>query len=243
MYDIKPLEEEWEKYRKRKRKPYILLALSLSVAGAIVGVLLYTDMMKSFLNSKEVTTSEIDKKSFHFIKNRALERLETNAAILPKYVEKSSEIVEDLPLSDTKPIHKKPRVKMHIVTSEMPKVKRDIETEERPHKRIHLTIKETSATSAYRDVAQRFRETQDIDDSLFLARTYYHKKAYKKAEYWALQTNNIDSSLEESIFIFVKAKAKRGHKNEAIRILSKYIKESHSREAKSLLKQIRKGRF
>jgi len=39
-----------------------------------------------------------------------------------------------------------------------------------------------------------------VDDSLFLASNYYKKGAYKKAVYWALQTNKIDKNIEETGF-------------------------------------------
>jgi len=243
MYDIKPLEEKWERYQKQKRKPYIVSGAIFLCVGAIAALLFYSGRLKPLLNHTRSDRVDIENKSVHFIEEPALDRLEIKENGSPEFVEESSEIIEDLPLSETKPVKKKPHVKLHIVTTEMPHIKRHVEKKEKPHKRIHLAIKETSATSAYKDVARRFRETQDTDDSLFLARTYYNRRAYKKAEYWALQTNNIDNSIEESIFIFVKAKAKRGHKNEAIRILSKYINESNSREARNLLKEIKRGRF
>jgi tetratricopeptide (TPR) repeat protein len=244
MYDIKLLEEEWEKYQKKKRKPYIIMgALILLLAGGIV-VLYYTKGIDFIVYDKNTTKQKIEKKPLIFIENKSLEKLEVKQAKQQEVLESPDEIVEDLPLSDDNPIRKKPRVKMNIVTTEMPTVKKKrVAKEEKTHKRKHLTIKKTSGSSAYKEVAERFRETQDTDDSLFLARTYYNMKQYKKAEYWALQTNNINSNIEESILIFAKTKVKLGHKNEAIRILSKYIKGSDSMEAKILLEKIKKGKL
>jgi tetratricopeptide (TPR) repeat protein len=244
MYDIKLLEEEWEKYQKKKRKPYIVMGvLILLLTGGIV-VLYYTKGIDFILYDKNSTKQKIESKPLVFIENNSLEKLEVKQAKRLEVLESTDEIVEDLPLSDDRPIRKKPRVKMNIVTTEMPTVKKKrVVKEEKPHKRKHLTIKKTSGSSAYKEVAERFRETQDTDDSLFLARTYYNMKQYKKAEYWALQTNNINSNIEESILIFTKAKVKLGHKNEAIRILSKYIKGSGSMEAKILLEKIKKGKL
>ncbi len=246
MYDIKPLEEEWEKYRKKKRKPYVLMTgvfLLMVLTGA---ALYYTKGMDYFIHKEKNSTilpKKAEKREFVYVENRPLERLEVEKPVQAEVSENPVEIIEDLPLSADRPIRKKPRVKMNIVTTEIPTVKKRVQAEEKPHKRVHLTITETSTTSAYKEVAERFRETHDTDDSLFLARTYYNMGKYKKAEYWALQTNNIDSTIEESILIFAKAKAKRGHKNEAIRILSKYIKSSNSPEAKLLLKKIKKGKL
>ena len=245
MYDIKLLEEEWEKYQKKKRKPYIIMGVLILLLTGGFGVLYYTKGIDFILYDKNTTKQKIERKPLVFIENKSLEKLEVKQAKQLEVLESpDEEVVEDLPLSDDRPIRKKPRVKMNIVTTEMPTVKKKrMVKEEKPHKRKHLTIKETSDSSAYKEVAERFRETQDTDDSLFLARTYYNMRQYKKAEYWALQTNNINSNIEESILIFAKTKVKLGHKNEAIRILSKYIKGSDSLDAKILLEKIKKGKL
>jgi len=244
MYDIKPLEEEWQKYRRKKRKPYLVIGALLFLATIGIAALYYTKGIDTLLADWNSTKQpEIEKKEIAFVENKALERLEVKSPEVLETSENPDEIVEDLPLSNEQPLRKKPRVKMNIVTTEIPKVKKRVIKEEKPHERKYLTITETSGSRAYKEVAERFRETQDTDDSLFLARTYYNMGQYKKAEYWALQTNNVNSHIEESILIFAKAKTKLGHKNEAIRILSKYIKGSDSREAKILLKTIKKGKL
>jgi len=246
MYDIKPLEEEWEKYRKNRRKPYIVIGFAMLILGAgAIG--LYYMKEKGFILSDRNSTQKVESKAVVFVENKPLNRLETEqsayAVQLPqaKSEEVSSEIVEDLPISNDKAKRKKPRVKMNIVTTEMPTVKNHT-IEEKPHKRVPLTISKISGSSAYKEVAQRFRETQDTDDSLFLAKAYYNQGQYKKAAYWALQTNNINSNIEESILIFAKAKVKLGQKHEAIRILSKYIKQTNSEEAKILLQKIKNNK-
>jgi len=245
MYDIKPLEEEWEKYRRKKRKPYIVIGVVILILG--VGAIgLYYMKEKGFILADRNNTQKVESKAVVFVENKPLNKLETKQPLQSIQIqpeEASGEIVEDLPLSNEKIIRKKPRVKMNIVTTEMPKVKKYTAETEKQHKRVHLTIAKTSGSSAYQEVARRFRETKDTDDSLFLAKAYYNQKQYKKAEYWALQTNSINSNIEESIFIFAKAKAKLGYKNEAIRILSKYIKQTGSAEAMILLEKIKKGKL
>ena len=246
MYDIKPLEEEWEKYRKSRRRPYIVMVFSMLILGAgAVG--LYYMKEKGIILVDSNSTQKVESKAVAFVENKPLDRLEmeqpTQTVQFPEAgsEEVSDEIVEDLPLSSDRAVRKKPRVKMNIVTTQIPTVKKHT-VEEKPHKRVQLTISKISGSSAYKEVAQRFRETRDTDDSLFLAKAYYNQGDYKKAAYWALQTNNVDSNIEESILIFAKAKVKLGKKHEAIRILSKYIKQSDSTEAKILLQKIKKGK-
>ena len=66
---------------------------------------------------------------------------------------------------------------------------------------------------------------------------------YKKSEYWALETNKLDEDSEESLFIFVKSKVKLGRKNEAVTILTDYIKMTNSQEGKKLLYQIENNKL
>jgi len=110
-------------------------------------------------------------------------------------------------------------------------------------KRIHIDIIKTTNITAYKDVERRFKQSHDIDDSLFLARSYYKKGNYKKSEYWALQTNKVNPNIEESMLIFVKSKMKLGRKNEARNIIRKYVRSSNSQEAKKLLYKIENDKF
>lgn len=106
-------------------------------------------------------------------------------------------------------------------------------------RKVHINIIEIADVVAYKDIEDRFYETREIEDSLFLARSYFNKGNYKKAEYWALQTNKVDDSIEESWLIFAKSKVKLGHQNEAIKILKLYLKKHDSRDAVRLLEKLK----
>lgn len=243
MYDIAFLEKEWKRYKKRKRRPFMIVGFVIVLLGGGIAFL-YQEKdlhISSLWKDYYHTIEKVEPEKLSFVSSMPLTEIEVKTEEKPQVIENSEEIVEDLPLADDRPIRKKPRVKMNIVTTEMSTIQHD--EKEKPHQRKYLAIKESNSVSAYREVAERFRETKDTDDSLFLARTYYKMRKYKKAAYWALQTNNVDSTIEESILIFVKAKVKLGHKNEAIRILAKYVKGSNSPEARLLLKEIKKGKL
>ncbi|TET87842.1 MAG: hypothetical protein E3J96_04545 [Sulfurovum sp.] len=241
MYDIKPLEEEWKRYKKKKMKPWytLIFVIFLMLLISLIflnykkidflkfndksNVEIVTDKSTILLIDKALTTLEIKKSKVSEIPKIT----EIKPMTVTSYENESMEIVEDIPiLEDIKTI-KEPRVK--------------IKTVEKSRKKMHLNIIETTSVSAYKDVAKRFNQSHDTDDSLFLAESYYRKGNYKKAEYWALQTNKVNGNIEESWLIFVKSKVKLGRKNEAIRILTAYIKKSNSVEAKSLLHKIKKG--
>jgi len=253
MYDIKPLEEDWKKYKKKKRRPWFILLFFIFFLILLSFTFLNykkIDFLKFYDISKaKIVTSE----STTLLTDKALTTLETKrpkvsevqriTKIKPMSVvfqeNESVEIIEDIPLLDDTAGIKKPRVKIDIQTIDKP----DIETQsiKKPRKKMHLDIIETSSVSAYKDVAKRFTQSHDTDDSLFLAKGYYRKGNYKKAEYWALQTNKVNDTIEESWLIFAKSKVKLGRKNEAIKILTAYIKKSNSVQAKNLLYKIKKG--
>ncbi len=241
MYDIKPLEEEWKRYKKKKMKPWytLIFVIFLMLLISLIflnykkidflkfndksNVEIVTDKSTILLIDKALTTLEIKKSKVSEIPKIT----EIKPMTVTSYENESMEIVEDIPiLEDIKTI-KEPRVK--------------IKTVEKSRKKMHLNIIETTSVSAYKEVAKRFNRSHDTDDSLFLAESYYRKGNYKKAEYWALQTNKVNGNIEESWLIFVKSKVKLGRKNEAIRILTAYIKKSNSVQAKSLLHKIKKG--
>ena len=248
MYDIKPLEEEWKRYKKKKRKPWYAFIFSILIIAALAfSFLNYKDVIFSKFENNESVVVEKPKPSVILL-DSALTTLEVKKEIIEKsivkelIIEKStndnSVEIETDDSSDDPMRYEHPNAKkVSITVTEA--IKKPVIVE-KPRKKMHLNIIETTSASAYRDVAKRFADTSDTDDSLFLARTYYEKGNNKKAIYWALETNKVNSNIEESWLIFAKAKARSGHKNEAISILSSYIKRSNSAEAKALLKKLKK---
>ncbi len=240
MYDIKQLEDEWKQYRKKKLKPWyigtvIFILLTLSIIFIETNLKInFTALKTYFETSKEIQPLQINEKSEDMVAlnkmkvkdavllNDALEKLEVKDSMIEmtdKVMKARDNILVDIPILDD--------------TNEPP-VEEEIET----RKKIHLEIIDSTSVSGYKDVEKRFFESHDIDDALFLAKSYYKNGNYKKAEYWALETNKLDDSQEESLLIFVKSKVKLGHKNEALSILKSYVKQSDSQEGKKLLYRI-----
>jgi len=241
MYDIKPLEEEWKKYRKKKRKP-------LYLAGA--GFIVFLVLILFFSNSDKITFKALSS-YFITLKNT----IENNEDEIPKRSALETGLVMNAPLmrvemekqmieeTETENAEESPGnilVDIPILDGQ-----EDTRSNISKHRRskVHLNIIKTTNVTAYKDVEKRFKQSHDIDDSLFLARSYYKKGNYKKSEYWALQTNKVNPNIEESMLIFVKSKMKLGRKNEARNILRHYVKSSNSQEAKKLLYRIENGKF
>jgi len=250
MYDIKPLEEEWKRYKKKKRKPWYSLILSILIITAFAfSFFNYKDVIFSKFENNESVVVDKPKPSVIFL-DRALTTLEVKKEIIEKEIVEESKIEKstkdthvEVETDDSSTVDDPMRYvhpnakKVSITVTEAVKKPTIVE---KPRKKMHLNIIETTSASAYKDVAKRFADTSDTDDSLFLARAYYEKGNNKKAIYWALKTNKVNSNIEESWLIFAKAKARSGHKNEAISILSSYTKRSNSSDAKALLKKLKK---
>ena len=215
MYNIDALEEEWKRYKRKKRIPLIIGGLVI-IASVVVAVFFLQNkgnMLKSDPTSKPLNgKSDID---------IYVDRGITDIAA------KESDTLIDAPIE--------------IANVEEESLKPKNSTAK---KKLHIEVIDTAQKrSSFKEIEKRFRMGHDIDDSLFLAKSYYQRKDYKKAEYWALQTNKVNENIEESWLIFAKAKAKQGHKNEAMRILNAYIRRTNSIEAKVLLDKIKKGRI
>jgi len=243
MYDIKQLEHDWKQYRKKKLKPWYIGSFSLLIVIAAVAFFLMNEKidfrgLKSYFEtSKEMSSDEYKTKGIldlnkmnvkqSVLIDDALNTLEVKDNVIDttdKVVQKPLNILVDIPVLDDA---KEPLFQV------MPEAR----------KKMHLEIIESTSVSAYKDVERRFLESHDIDDALFLARSYYKKSDYEKAVYWALEINKLDEDMEEGLLIFVKSKANMGRKNEAISILTTYIKKSDSQEAKKLLYRIKNDKL
>ena len=230
MHDIKPLEEQWKKYRAKKRRPwYLFLIILFSLLVLAIGIYeKKTFKLPSFkLDFLSKTKTIKSKKDMDLIVNSALLTLaEKNVVEKKEIVNRKNEVdaLVDLPILD---------VTQNATIDEL--------TKER--KKVHLDIIETSAVAAYKDVEKRFLISHDVDDALFLAKSYYKKGNYIKSEYWAYETNKINEHNVESLFIFIKSKIKLGKKEEGLSMLHTYIKKTNAENAKALLLEIENNKL
>jgi len=218
MYDMKTLEEEWKRYKRKQMRPWIVLLLVVVLAI--------------------VTALIIDKTTFDRMLPKARTEKAEQKSVATVYID--DPIIK---LEEKRRSHYPENPLPGVVVSDLSKNGSQRKKAEMSRSKLHIEVVEAghSGNDAYKEVAKRFRMGHDPDDSLFLAKAYYLKAMYKKAEYWALQTNKVNENIEESWLVFAKAKAKQGHRNEAIRILNEYIKRTDSAEAKIVLNKIKKG--
>jgi len=248
MYDIPELEKKWRKYkRKQRRKPIIITLTSILILVGS-GVLVNT-----YLNNKN---TKPDKKVAVNTTTQPQAKTEANnikkeePAIIIKKTSSNNPLIEakkdtqepSIDLSKAEIV--KPNVpddEIRVIGFDNKKEKKDIENK---YSDILIPKKSTQdirAREEIKDLEEKFKETQDPQDSLEIAKYYYKIKDYKKAETWAVNTNNLDGDLEESWLIFAKSRAKQGFRTDAIKVLQTFYDETNSQKAKGLLDKLRKG--
>lgn len=240
MYDIEKLEKQWSSYNKKRKRPlYITSFLSVVVVALVIVVYLNDTLshkVKQLFNDQ--LNVQVSPVTNNLVKEEANVSMDKEDEKPVKIAEVPKMVIEMKP--NPYDIASKEPVLEAVEFLDTPeKADTSLPIEETENKKIHLDILETSSVTAYKDVESRFYQTHDTDDSLFLAKSYFNRGEYKKAEYWALQTNKVDSNIEESWLLFAHAKAKLGQKQDAIKVLNSYIAKTNSIEAKRLLEQIK----
>jgi tetratricopeptide (TPR) repeat protein len=220
MHEIETLERRWKRYKRKK-----------ILTRAIVPILVLVFILTISFN-KEWLVSHLY--------SVGADALVTNDA-----VDDASRDVAKPQESDTR--HEVLDQNTSSLSAANP-VETDAHTDQDTERKITIEVTETGKNAqisdllahqiVLQDVEERFARTENYEDSLYLAREYYREEEYRKAMQWALATNNLNSQIEESWLIFAKAKAKLGSKEEAINILTVYIKKTDSDNAKLTLKLI-----
>jgi len=112
-----------------------------------------------------------------------------------------------------------------------------------PDEPLILIGHDQTSEEELKSVIKRFNQSKKPALSLFIAKKFYEEGNYQEAYNYALETNKLNPNIEESIFIFCQSLVKLGNKDEAIKALSAYIRQSGSTEAKILLNDIQIGKF
>jgi hypothetical protein len=148
------------------------------------------------------------------------------------------EIADSRPIANTKPDAQLPVFSKPVETKDFDKkqiIQSDITT---PKEDRSISIDTHEDAQDIIDVLERFKKNKKPALSLFAAKRYYALEQYTNAYNYALITNELDSTIEESWLIAAKSLVKMQKKDDAIRLLNTFIKSSHSMRAKMLLDQI-----
>jgi len=264
MYDIPELEKKWRKYRRNRiRKPIIIGLSSIALIGGLSFIAL-----KYLNNSTNTPTAKANSNNTTVVATKTnssaeakVQKVETpamvitktpiNAQMQPKIAniqqQQSTTNSINANSDDTIDLSNATIVKPNVPDDEIRVIgfdnneKKEIKKKYQDiliPKQTEEAIREKEELAVYEE---RFKSTQDPQASLYLARYYYKKGNYDKAETWAVNTNSIDGDIEESWIIFAKARAKQGHRVDAIKVLQSYYDETGSQKAKALLDKLRRN--
>ena len=231
MYDIDALERQWQRYRRKRM---------FRIGAIVAGILVVLGAPILYATLKHSETAEVQSGGKESTVNRSVgESNRSDRKVAARGRQKA--LQPEVPsLSTSKPQPKKP--KMVITLSDRNGEAVEVANEPAAKKKIHLEMTDAESRQVVKEIEARFPDTRDYDDAMYLAKYYYGKHQYRKAETWAMRANGIDSSQEESWLLYGKAKAKQGHRAEALRILQAYYDQSGSLRAKMLIDRIRKGK-
>ena len=253
MYDIPELEKKWRKYKKNQVKKPIIIGSVIAVllAGSAVSIITYMKKHKEAPKHESVS-KPVAVQTAPVAKNS---NSQSSSAMIIQKVNKDGKPIKSAnePAQATANVVNKSNeveiAKLNVPDDEVRVIGFDGKDKKKIKKKYEdiLIPKESEKDIAEKEkIAQMeedFKTTQDTKDSLYLARYFYKKGDYKKAESWAVQTNNIDGDIEESWLIFAKARAKQGFRTDAIKVLQSYYDETQSKKAKALLKKLRLGKY
>ncbi|MFA6145059.1 MAG: CDC27 family protein [Sulfurimonas sp.] len=103
-----------------------------------------------------------------------------------------------------------------------------------------ISIKQDSTAFDIHEIEDRFKNNANPHLGLYIARYHYDNGNYSEAYNYALKTNAINNTLDESWLIFAKSLVKLGRTEQAKKTLQLYISQSNSEGAKSLLNNLTK---
>ena len=244
MYDIPELEKKWRKYKRNQiKKPIIISIVSVLLIGGISAIVLTYINSSSPKESVSKKTTAVaksdDKPAMVIVKNSSN----------PNVKQSSNQQTTSNTQSDNEiDLSKATIVKPNVPDDEIRVIGFDKKEKKEIEKKYSDILLPTNATKDIqerehiKELEEKFKESQDPNDSLEIAKYYYKKGNYKKAETWAVNTNNIDGDLEDSWLIFAKARFKQGFRIDAIKVLQSFYDETNSQKAKKLLDKIRRGK-
>jgi hypothetical protein len=238
MLDVSKLERRWLKYKIKSMLPYASVLTVIIVLGFTIPLLLSTST--SLHSSIKKESVKKIKKTLPPVSNK-----DESSMIL----EPSMQFLQsmNLPSTSTQSVisTQKSTAPVKIVTSQPA-----MDTAVLPPitKSLHAPVQKEKIASIKRDnnafdiheLEERFKNNSNPNLGLYIARYYYDHGNYTESYNYALKTNAINSTLDESWLIFAKSLVKLGKEDQAKKTLQLYISNSNSQNAKNYLDTLNK---
>lgn len=246
VLDVSKLERRWLKYKIKKILPYGLLVTTIVILGIIIPSLL-SDKHSTVSPKKEsikpktslTLPSEhnedtmILEPSMDFIQSmNSPSPITVTAAVNTPVASPKSTLVPNTIPPPISPLTKEPLSKTQpppIAKTAQPVLKGKL-----------TSIKRDDAAFNIHEIEDRFKENSNPNLGLYIARYHYDHGNYSEAYNYALKTNAINNTMDDSWLIFAKSLVKLGKVDQAKKTLQLYISNSNSESAKNLLDTLNK---
>lgn len=243
MLDIPSLERRWLKYKIKRSLPYVAVVVIILLIPIIM-ISLHSnnkaslpDIKKENSPKKTQPISPINEApmvlepSMQFVQSLPSPTSVTNE-VSPSTIKISPKTV--IPQKSIPPI---PPSEIKPTTASLPVTASAIQTKQtnKPS-----SINRDTAAFDIHEIEERFKNNSNPHLGLYIARYHYDHANYSEAYNYALKTNAINNTIEESWLIFTKSLIKLGKTDQAKKTLQLYISQSNSDSAKSLLDSLEK---
>lgn len=239
MLDISKLERRWLKYKIKSMLPYT----------AILAVIIISIFTLSFVFFNKTSPAPIVASKKQIVKVKV-------PVPTPAINEESSMILEpsmqflqsmrgSTPLVESVPTTPIPVVP---IKKSLPLVQAQTDTVPPIVKPLQVPVVKGKFTSIKRDdtafdiheLEDRFKNNSNPNLGLYIARYHYDHANYTESYNYALKTNSINATMDESWLIFAKSLVKLGKEDQARKTLQLYISNSNSQNAKNYLDTLNK---
>jgi hypothetical protein len=270
MVDVHELEKRWKRYKIKQFLPYAILLFSAITAGVILLFIqsskeesLQPNTSKDIIkqhpivekNEVKIQKPKVQKNKPQVVQKAPQPAEDSSKTVLKPSLNFLKKLKNDTVVPQTLPetpvavpqeqvvhVEQKQNVKKEQNLQEEFEEEIEPQEEERQEPKVKIEVKPTSAKEI-EQIVRRFKKTNNPILSLFIAKKYYEMGNYNQSYNYALITNQIDNTIEDSWIIFAKSLVKLKQKGRAIKILKAYISKSDSNKAKILLDNIKTGKF
>lgn len=270
MLNVIELETRWKTYKIKSFIPHVVIASSILVILIIVYVF-FTISIDENTSIKEIEEVVLPKQEIIIQEENKTTAIviheEEKTIVKPKEIEpieqieppkQKTNIQKKVTLTPSMqfinemrndvPFYQNPNTNYENIANNRDSYKQEreqktVEEVEIVEKPQSITIARNTTHDDILKVIERFKKSNDPALSLFVAKKYYELEDYNKSYNYALITNELNNNIEASWIIFAKSLVKLNEKELAVKTLRQYIEHSGSNQAKSLLEEIRSGRF
>ncbi len=249
MLDVSKLERRWLKYKLKKVLPYGLLITATLILGIIIPwlVLEKPSAVSSTPPKKETIKpkTSLAIASEHNEDTMILEpSMDFIQSMNPPSIPTADETAVDAPVASPKRT-----LIPNAVPPQAPPAKEPLSKTQPPPipkatqpvlKGKLSSIKRDDAAFDIHEIEERFRENSNPNLGLYIARYHYDHGNYSEAYNYALKTNAINNTMDDSWLIFAKSLVKLGKVDQAKKTLQLYISNSNSESAKNFLDTLNK---